>query len=337
METNTPRRDTQTMSDLQSPYRVQHYRKQIWAVGGGKGGVGKSLLSSSLAYCLARQGFQTIAVDLDLGGANLHTVLGQAPPAKCVSDFLSGSTGDLASCIVPSAYANLQIIGGAKDDLKITQSSHERIGLLLKQLRELKADFVVLDLGAGTNRYTLDFFNAADVRIITALPEPTSIENAYRFMKASYYQQILENPVLDPVRPLVEAAMTPSNSLGIHSPQHLLNEVNFQNPDLAPELKRMIKEWKVSLVVNQSRSQTDVDVGFSMKSVARKYFGIDLDYLGYIEYEPNVWQSVRRLRPILAEYPNSRIAIHIERIVNYLLKQARIETTLSEKHDASER
>jgi flagellar biosynthesis protein FlhG len=232
--------------------------------------------------------------------------------------------------VVPTAYPNLQIIGGAKDDLKITQSSQERFQLLLSQIRQIKAEFIILDLGAGTNRYTLDFFNLADVRIITALPEPTSIENAYRFMKASYYQHLLENPKFAPIRTLIEAAMTPSNALGILSPQHLLTEVNFQNPDLAQELKRSIKDWKVSLVINQSRSQSDVDVGFSMKSVARKYFGIELDFLGYIEYEPNVWQSVRRLRPILAEFPNSRIAIHIDRIVNYLLKQAKIENTLSD-------
>ena len=329
--TNAPSRDTRTMTEQpQSPYRGQYYQKQIWAIGGGKGGVGKSLLSSSLAFCLAKQGFHTVAIDLDLGGANLHTVLGQTPPQKCISDFLSGATQDLNTCVVPTAYPNLQIIGGAKDDLKITQSSQERFQFLLSQIRQIKAEFIILDLGAGTNRYTLDFFNLADVRIITALPEPTSIENAYRFMKASYYQHLLENPKFAPIRPLIEAAMTPNNPLGILSPQHLLTEANFQNPDLAQELKRSIKDWKVSLVINQSRSQTDVDVGFSMKSVARKYFGIDLDFLGYIEYEPNVWQSVRRLRPILAEFPNSRIAIHIDRIVNYLLKQARIETTLSD-------
>ncbi len=49
--------------------------KQIWAVGGGKGGVGKSLLASSLAICLARTGNKVTAIDLDLGGANLHTTL----------------------------------------------------------------------------------------------------------------------------------------------------------------------------------------------------------------------------------------------------------------------
>ena len=314
----------------QSLYRGQYFQKQIWAVGGGKGGVGKSLLSSSLAFCLAKQGLSTLAIDLDLGGANLHTVLGQTPPQKCVSDFLSGKTDDLSECIVPTQYPNLNMIAGAKDDLKITQISHEKIIQLLEQIRHLRSQFIILDLGAGTSRYTLDFFNFAQVRIITALPEPTSIENAYRFMKASYYQHLLDSPQFEPIRPLIEAAMTPNNRLGVQSPQQLLTEVNFQNPALANEMKAAIRNWKLSLVVNQSRSQTDVDVGFSMKSVAKKYFGVDLDYLGYIEYEPNVWQSVRRMKPILAEFPNSRIATHIERIVNYLLKQAKIENTLVE-------
>jgi flagellar biosynthesis protein FlhG len=190
--------------------------------------------------------------------------------------------------------------------------------------------FVILDLGAGTSSYTLDFFNHADLGVITALPEPTSIENAYRFLKACYYNRLLDRPQFESIRPLIEAAMTPNNPLGIHSPQQLLTETNFQNPGLAQELRNAIKDFRPKLVINQTRSQTDVDVGFSMKSVAKKYFGIDLDYLGYIEYEPNVWQSVRKMRPILAEYPHSRIALHIDRIVNYLLKQARIEHTLSE-------
>ena len=124
--------------------------------------------------------------------------------------------------------------------------------------------------------------------------------------------------------------MSPSNKLGIQSPQQLLNEVNFQNPALAAELKKAIQGYRPKLVVNQTRSQTDVDVGFSMKSVVKKYFGVELDYLGYLEYEPNVWQSVRRMRPIMAEYPHSRIGVHIDRIVNYLLKQAKIEHTLTD-------
>lgn len=331
METNTVTKMTnQTHTSQHVSHRAQNYQKQIWAIGGGKGGVGKSMVSSSLAFTLAKFGFSTLIIDLDLGGANLHTVLGQTPPKKCLSDYINGNTSSLSDCVVDTTFPHLKMIAGAKDDLKITQIGSEIKQKLIDQIRKLEAQFIILDLGAGTSQYTLDFFNMAHAGLVTVLPEPTSIENSYRFLKAVYYSRLNQNPLFASIRPLIDAAMTPNNQLGIHSPTDLLNEVNFQNPELANEMKKSIKEFRPKLVLNQTRSQTDVDVGFSMKSVAKKYFGIELDYLGYLEYEPNVWQSVRRMRPILAEYPHSRIATHIERICNYLLKQARIEQTLNE-------
>ena len=304
-------------------------QRQIWAVGGGKGGVGKSLISSSLAYTVSRLGHPVIAIDLDLGGANLHTVLGLNPPKKCISDFLNDPNLTLMDCVTETPFPNLKIIGGAKDDLNVTQLSDEKKFRLIHEIQYISGHFVILDLGAGINQYTLDFFNIANNGIVTALPEPTSIENAYRFLKAAYYHRLHQNPKLESIRSLIEAAMTPNNEFRIQSPTDLLNEVAFRDAEIAKELKNAIKEFKPKLIVNQTRSQTDIDVGFSMKSVAKKYFGIDFDYLGYLEYEPNVWQSVRRTRPILAEFPNSRIALHMERIANYLLKQARTGQSLN--------
>jgi flagellar biosynthesis protein FlhG len=304
-------------------------QRQIWAVGGGKGGVGKSLISSSLAYTVSRLGHPVIAIDLDLGGANLHTVLGLNPPKKCISDFLNDPNLTLMDCVTETPFPNLKIIGGAKDDLNVTQLSDEKKFRLIHEIQYISGHFVILDLGAGINQYTLDFFNIANNGIVTALPEPTSIENAYRFLKAAYYHRLHQNPKLESIRSLIEAAMTPNNEFRIQSPTDLLNEVAFRDAEIAKELKNAIKEFKPKLIVNQTRSQTDIDVGFSMKSVAKKYFGIDFDYLGYLEYEPNVWQSVRRMRPILAEFPNSRIALHMERIANYLLKQARTGQSLN--------
>src|SRR3989344_2793977 len=72
-----------------SRHSIPKRARGIWAIGGGKGGVGKSLISSSLAVSLARFGFRVIAIDLDLGAANLHTSLGIAPPATTLSDFFS--------------------------------------------------------------------------------------------------------------------------------------------------------------------------------------------------------------------------------------------------------
>jgi len=89
--------------------------KQVWAVGGGKGGIGKSLLTSSLAITLARSGNKVVAVDLDLGGANLHTALGVDLPVQTLSDFFAKRVDNLNDCMVPTGIKDLNIISGAQD------------------------------------------------------------------------------------------------------------------------------------------------------------------------------------------------------------------------------
>src|SRR4051794_40385321 len=62
--------------------------RRILAVGGGKGGIGKSLVSANLSIALAQRGASVVVVDADLGGANLHSCLGVAQPQVSLSDFI---------------------------------------------------------------------------------------------------------------------------------------------------------------------------------------------------------------------------------------------------------
>ena len=64
-------------------------KPQIWAVGGGKGGTGKSFVTCNIATCLAAQGKKTLLIDADFGGANLHTLLGVSKSKKSLADFFS--------------------------------------------------------------------------------------------------------------------------------------------------------------------------------------------------------------------------------------------------------
>ncbi|MBL7715203.1 MAG: P-loop NTPase [Bdellovibrionales bacterium] len=295
--------------------------KQVWALGGGKGGVGKSLIASSLAITLARQGNRVIAIDLDLGGANLHTALGVDQPRNTLSDFFSGRASGIQQCVTPTGIHNLDIISGAQDSVGAANIKHSQKVRLLQDLRSLDADYLILDLGAGTTYNTLDFFLYSDLGLIALLPEPTSIENGYRFIKSAYYRRLQLSRNLDSIRPLIEAAMDAKNTLGIRSPSDLFREVNQANPEAGMRLKEEIERFRPKLVVNQARTQTDVDIGFSVKTVCKKYFGIDMDYVGYLDYDSAVWQAVRRKRPLLQEFPNSKLVSSIERIVQYLVKR----------------
>jgi flagellar biosynthesis protein FlhG len=279
------------------------------------------MLASSLAITLSRLGNKVVAVDLDLGGANLHTALGVDLPVQTLSDFFSGRARGLEDCVVPTPIRDLSIISGAQDAVTVANVGNEQKGRLLSSIRGLDADYVVLDLGAGTGTNTLDFFLYSDIGLITLLPEPTSIENAYRFIKSAYYRRLYLSRKLEPIRGLVETAMDAKNSRGIKSPSDLFREVAAMGPEYSMALKEEIERFRPKLIINQARTQTDIDIGFSVKTVCKKYFGIDMDYIGYLDYDSAVWQSVRRKRPLLLEFPNSKLVSALERIVQYLVKR----------------
>lgn len=312
--------------DDQSPFghiaapvtsRIRH----VWAVGGGKGGVGKSLIASSMAISLARAGNRVVAIDLDLGGANLHTALGVELPSKTLGDFTLGKVNSLSDCLTPTPVPYLEIISGAQDSVEIANLSFEGKVKLLEQIRLLDTDYVLLDLGAGSSINTLDFFLFADIGVVTILPEPTSIENAYRFIKACYYRKLRLSPRLQEVKHLIQVAMDPKNNEGIRTPSDLYREINKLSPEAGLQFKEEIARFQPKLVVNQARTQTDIDIGFSVKSVCKKYFGVEVDYSGYLDYDSAVWQAVRRKRPLMLEFPNSRLVSSIERIAQYLVKK----------------
>lgn len=299
--------------------------KQTWAVGGGKGGVGKSLVAANLAISLARTGAKVCAIDLDLGCANLHTCLGVEIPPLTLSDFFSKREPDINKVLVQTPVRNLSLISGAQDAIGVANLKHTQKSKLLQKLHELDVDYLIFDLGAGTAYNTLDFFLSADVGMLVLLPEPTSIENTYRFVKSAYYRKLKMAESLFEIRPMLDMAMDQKNPLGIRSPADLLREATKYSPEMGVKLREEITRFRPKLIINQARTQTDIDIGFSIKSVCKKYFGIDMEYVGYLDYDSAVWQSVRRKRPLMLEFPNSKLVSNFERVVHHLIQQNKMQ------------
>ncbi len=280
---------------------------RVWAVGGGKGGIGKSFISSSLAICLARISKSVTLIDMDLGSANLHTCLGMKIPPLSISDFISGRVTELQQVVVPTDIQNLSFISGFNDALNIADLSGDKKERLIQSFRTLPSPHIILDLGAGTAENTLDFFLAADQKIVTVVPEPTSIENAYRFIKSAFYRHLRQAERTLGLQGLIEEAMDGRNKLGIRSPADLLGYVVRVNPAVGAELNRLIADFRLNIILNQVRTRTDIELGHSIKSVCHKYFGIHAEYLGYIDHDNAVWQALRKKRPLVIEHPYSSI------------------------------
>ena len=295
---------------------------QIISIGGGKGGIGKSFLSANICVRLASLGYKVSVVDLDLGAANLHTCLGVPTPRSGISDFIHGNVNTLEETGISCCYPNLTLYGGGQEFWQqIKPQSSQKIKLISK-LQELDADYVFLDLGAGTHIHTLDFFIFSHGGVLVVAPEPTSIENAYVFMKSVLYRKIqsickafeieesLENDLLKKI----------SNPKSSETPFSQLVSFSQKNKEVGKQIKDMIEATNIGIIMNQVRTKEDRDLGESMSVICNRYFGFSSQFLGSTRYDDAVWKSVRIRRPLILDYPLSAIAVNINQITDRIIK-----------------
>ena len=292
--------------------------KTIWAIGGGKGGSGKSFITVNMGICLSKLGVRVILIDADLGGANLHTFLGISPPALSLADFIKKRVSDLNEVLVPTVAPNLRLLTGAQDLLNATETKTFLRKKILRSMKRLEGDCLLVDLGAGNASNVLDFFLMADGGILVVTPEPTAIENTYRFLKSAFYRRLKQSVKSPEVRALIDTASDQRNTLGIENPHELFEAIRQISEEDAGKIDEEIRFFRPNLILNQVRTKEDIEIGFSIRSACRKYFDIELHYLGYVVYDQDVSFSIRRRRPLVLENPGSRAAQCVAEIASKL-------------------
>ncbi len=299
-------------------------KKEVIAIGGGKGGVGKSFLASNLGVILAKNNNKSVLVDADLGGANLHTCLGIPAPTVTLSDFVNDPSMKLDDVLVRTSEENLMLISGAQDFLGIANPKYTQKIKLLRSIQALEANYIILDLGAGTSLNTLDFFLIADKGVLVVIPEPTSIENAYRFIKSALYRKLKLLASSGKVKEVIEKAMSRKNDLGINTPVELIEYAAKIDPDTGELLADAVNKFRPRIVLNQVRTVQDIRTGFAMQNACMKYFGIKVDFLGYLENDEQIWQSIRKRQPITQNGNYSKSARSLRTIAYNLLNDLEV-------------
>ena len=284
------------------------HRKELVAIGGGKGGTGKSFVASNLGVVLAKNNSRTLLIDADLGGANLHTCLGVPAPPYTLSDFVQSPSLRIEDVVVETPLRNLRLISGAQDILDIANPKYTQKVKLQRAIQSLDVEYIILDLGAGTTFNTLDFFLMADKGVVVVVPEPTSIENAYRFIKSALYRKLKLIATEPKIRDVIDKAMDKKNSFGLRTPAELVEYISQIDSATGDQLQREVSRFRPRLILNQVRAFGDVRIGFLMQNACLKYFGVRVDFLGYIENDESVWQSIRKRQPVTLNGGSSRVA-----------------------------
>ena len=294
---------------------------QIWAIGGGKGGAGKSVVSTVLSFWLARMGKRTVLVDVDLGGANLHTLLGIKSPSKTLNDFITRKFEVLEDICIDTGAQNLRLISGASDVLSLANPHFRQKVKLINHFSRIDADYVILDLGAGTSFNVLDFFLAANKKIVVLTPEPTSIQNAYIFIRNAVYRRLSRLSSKTPsLQALIKTAMDPKNVLKIRTVKELLQFIEESGgKDEMEVLKKEIEYIRPTIITNMARDNKEKNAGQIVKIVAEKYLTIQTTDLCSVSYDKQIGAMISDMAPLINLDQSSNAFADIYEIVSKLL------------------
>ncbi len=291
--------------------------KTIWAVGGGKGGTGKSFISSSLAIHLSSLKEDVVLIDADLGGPNLHTFLGMEESDIDLGHFFTNKVAKLQDTISLTPFEGLRLIKGTENVLFTSNINYYKKLKLIRHIKTFNAKRVIIDIGTGTSYNCIDFFLLSNPGILVVNPEPTAIENAYYFLKSCiirilkfyidhYGIQDLAKKVSDQIQ---------DTSKSIYS---FFSEIISHDKFYADLLYRALQRFNPCLIINKARDERDVLLGESIANVVQKYLVVELKFMGAVPFDENVHWSLKGITPFMINHPDSEAAKAIKSIAEKL-------------------
>ncbi len=276
---------------------------RIIPVASGKGGVGKSMLTVNLGVTLAAMGKTVILIDLDLGGSNLHTFLGIRNSKAGLGNYLNKQADSLESLIIPTGIERLFFIPGDGLFSGTAHLHYFQKMKILKEIPNLVADFILLDLGAGTSHNVVDFFIPFPQGVIVTVPETTAILNAYSFLKTALYRASYRMfPPRSEERSLIHEFFRHRLEGSGNSLFSLADRLGEISPEGAENIKKMIKYFYPGVIINMGRTSEDRELGRKLRLVSRKNLGISLEYMGYLPYESGVSRSIIDRKPYVIDH-----------------------------------
>jgi flagellar biosynthesis protein FlhG len=287
---------------------------QVISVASGKGGVGKSVVSANLALVLAQKGKQVVLVDLDVGGADAHVLVGLLNPPLTLTDFLNHRIEQLDHLAqrLP-IHPNLRIIPGTGDTLATANMSYSQKKRLIRNFQDIHADVIVVDIGAGASYHTLDFFLMADHHVAVATPDPTSVLDLYRFLKLAAIRRVLSMFVMRDV--LTEGLANRDYS----SVEEVLDVAGKTDESGRAIAETTLRAFQPTLILNRVSGRARVNV-LQLKKLLKEYVGGDLTLLGEIPDDPAMEQAVRAYVPVVQHAPSSPAAAALVKTGEALLQ-----------------
>jgi flagellar biosynthesis protein FlhG len=301
--------------------KLDRKTKMIFSVGGGKGGVGKSIFSIALGVALAKSGHDVALIDLDLGAANLHTYLGILGKTPTIADFILAKVSSLEDILVKTSQKNLRLISGSAFVPGMANPAHWMKLKIVRHVKSLPSDFVVIDLGAGVHFSILDFFGISDRGIVITVPEPGAVMNAYGFIKAALFrrlQNIFRNH--PEIGPAIDSEIKGECGEDSFTLEWFSEKVEKLAPDMFPLIEEIEKAFRPSLVINRvPEGQAHILVK-NLITLCTEKLGVTIEHVGNIPDVKEIAYYLLNIPKFFNTSEGKTFFASVQRIVDHLAK-----------------
>ena len=297
---------------------------EIWAVGGGKGGSGKSFLTSLLGICLAEQGKQVILIDADYGGANLHSFLGIDKPKYSLTDFFDSKI-PLEDIVTATKIPNLRLVMGDVHVINPQSILHSQKLKFFRHIKELDAELIVMDLGAGSSLHTVDTYLLADRMISMTTPQTISFDNLYHFLNKVLFRKL--NVILDShgLKEITADAWKQRGNAAIKSIKQFVDYLSGFSERIKPVIEKELADFTVHVVINYVRKKEQIQTGESLGDVLKDFYGIGAIFAGAIHFYDDIWQYNNRFYPLFKSNPSMPLFEEVRAILAHMETAAEVE------------
>jgi flagellar biosynthesis protein FlhG len=193
-----------------------------------------------------------------------------------------------------------------------------------RHIKNLEADFVLIDLGAGVHFNTIDTFLLAHKKIVVIVPEITAIENMYGFIKIVFFRHIMNTLRRNGFKDEFKEAWDMRQANDITTLKEFVAYLKSRSSSMGSVIERELSGFRLDIVLNQIRLKREKRIGNSVKSICLKYFGLDARYAGYVENDEFITRSLNNRQPYMQTYPESKCAREVSAIVDNLVSDRQV-------------
>lgn len=277
-----------------------------------KGGVGTTLLSVNFAIQLAKKGNNVLLVDLALNKASAHLYLGMNLPDKNLSLLTLSKGTELQNCISSTPVSNLFLIAGMPELFDIANIPYLLKQKIIADLKDQPYEYIILDCGSGTSNDCIDFTLSSNCAIFVVSPNPFTIEPFYRYIRALLHRLLMLSFNKKKYQSL-------KNKIDSFFPLKGLFELEETTESDINNIEKALLEKKKGFVFTKT-TEKDLRLGPQIESIIKKFFGIEVSFLGNIYWDSNSEQALLSLEPISKNYPICQYSLSVEKIVNKITK-----------------